>query len=213
MPAATVSTKDRILDSAELLFAQHGIASTSLRTLTEHAGVNLASVNYHFQSKDALVQAVLYRRINPINQRRMDMLNDLIHRPGGARPTVEELLEAFYRPPVEAAMLSKKEGRPIVALLGRIYTEPGELLASQVRAMMSQVAAAFLAALGLALPAIPDTILFWRLHFSVGALSHTLGAMQMIEGFSRGRVKVDDPEEIIHQLVSYAAAGMRGGPK
>jgi AcrR family transcriptional regulator len=61
-------TKDRILDSAELLFAQQGIASTSLRAITDHADVNLASVNYHFQSKDALVQAVLNRRLNPINQ-------------------------------------------------------------------------------------------------------------------------------------------------
>lgn len=210
MPPAT---KERILDSAELLFAQHGIAGTSLRALTEHAGVNLASVNYHFQSKDALVQAVLFRRINPMNQRRMEMLNALLHRRDGQKPTVEEILEAFYRPPVEIALASKREGRPIVALLGRIYTEPGELMASQVRAMMSQVASVFLDAFQMALPDLPPSILFWRLHFSVGALSHILGAMHIIEGLARGKVKVDDQEELLRQVIAYAAAGLRGSWK
>src|SRR5829696_3011218 len=101
-------TKDRILDSAEFLFAQHGVAATSLRALTEHAGVNLASVNYHFKSKDALVQAVLYRRLNPINVRRMELLNSILKRAAGGRPEVEEILDAFYRPPVEEAMASRK---------------------------------------------------------------------------------------------------------
>jgi AcrR family transcriptional regulator len=203
-------TKDRILDSAELLFAQNGIASTSLRALTDHAGVNLASVNYHFQSKDALVQAVLNRRFNPINQRRMEMLNVLLHRGPAHRPQVEEILEALYRPLVEAAMKSHREGRPITALMGRIYTEPGELLVGQVRSMMSQVAAAFQDVLQLALPEVPPHILFWRLHFSVGVISHTFGAIHLIEGMARGRVRVDDTEEILRQMISYAAGGLRG---
>ena len=203
-------TKDRLLDSAELLFAQNGIASTSLRALTDHAGVNLASVNYHFQSKDALVQAVLNRRFNPINQRRMELLNVLLHRGPAHRPEVEEILEALYRPLVEAAMKSHREGRPITALMGRIYTEPGELLASQVRAMMSQVAAAFQDVLQLALPDVPPQILFWRLHFSVGVISHTFGAIHLIEGMARGRVRIDDTEETLRQMISYAAGGLRG---
>lgn len=203
-------TKDRILDSAEILFAQNGIAATSLRVLTGHAGVNLASVNYHFQSKDALVQAVLYRRINPINQQRMDMLADILQRTAQTRPAVEEILDAFYRPAVEAAVESRRAGRPVMALIGRIYTEPGELLASQVRAIMSQVAASFLDAFHLALPDVPQSVLFWRLQFSIGVLSHTFGAMTLIEGLARGRVRVDDSEDILRQMIAYAAGGLRG---
>jgi AcrR family transcriptional regulator len=203
-------TKDRILDSAELLFAQHGIAATSLRALTDHASVNLAAVNYHFQSKDALVQAVLFRRLNPINVRRMELLKELLARAADGRPTVEHILEVFYRPAVEAAMASRKEGRPIIALMGRIFTEPGELLASQVRAMMSGIATAFLDALQLALPETPPNVLFWRLQFSVGVMTHTFGASHLIEGLARGRVQVNDTEEILRQMISYAAAGMRG---
>lgn len=202
-------TKDRILDSAELLFAQQGIASTSLRAITDHADVNLASVNYHFQSKDALVQAVLNRRLNPINQKRMELLHALLQRPGGPAPTVEEILEAFYRPVVEEAVKTRREGRPVIALIGRMYTEPGELLASQIRAMMSQVAASFLDALNVALPHIPLPILFWRLQFSVGVLAHTYGAMHLIEGLARGRVNVNDSEDVLRQMIAFAAGGLR----
>jgi AcrR family transcriptional regulator len=203
-------TKARILDSAELLFAQHGIAATSLRALTDHASVNLAAVNYHFQSKDALVQAVLFRRLNPINVRRMELLKELLARAADGQPTVEEILEVFYRPAVEAAMASRKEGRPIIALMGRIFTEPGELLAGQVRALMSGIATTFLDALQLALPETPQNVLFWRLQFSVGVMTHTFGASHLIEGLARGRVQVNDTEEILRQMISYAAAGMRG---
>ena len=55
-------TKDRILDVAETLFADNGFAATSLRDITHEAGVNIAAVNYHFGSKDALLGAVFERR-------------------------------------------------------------------------------------------------------------------------------------------------------
>ncbi|MCW8856810.1 MAG: TetR/AcrR family transcriptional regulator, partial [Kangiella sp.] len=57
----TESTKSRILDAAEQLFAERGFAETSLRTITTRAKVNLASVNYHFGSKKSLIQAVFDR--------------------------------------------------------------------------------------------------------------------------------------------------------
>lgn len=204
------STKDRILDSAEILFAQNGIAATSLRALTDHAGVNLASVNYHFQSKDALVQSVLFRRLNPINQRRLEMVRAVIKDAPDGHPAVERILEALYRPAVEAAMAGLQEGNSIIALMGRIYTEPGELLASQVRAMMSQVVPTFLDALQLSLPGIPPPVLFWRFQFCVGVMTHTFGAAHLIEGLSRGRIQINDTEEILRQMISFASAGLRG---
>lgn len=207
------TTKDRILDSAELLFSENGIAATSLRSLTEHAGVNLAAVNYHFQSKDALIQAVLFRRLSPINKQRTELLNAVLAQPPDRLRTVEAILDAFYRPAVEEAVSSRREGRPIAALIGRIYTEPGELLASQVRAMMSQVITDFLAALQPLLPSIPPSVLFWRMQFCIGILSHTFGALHLIEGLARGRIQTDDPEAILREMISFAAAGLRGSPE
>lgn len=195
-------TKERILDSAELLFSSEGIANTSLRSLTDHAKVNLAAVNYHFQSKDALVQAVLFRRINPINQRRVEMLTSL------QDPSIEQILDAFYRPAVEA-ILAGPEGRAVARLIGRLYSEPGDLLAGQVRALMAETFRLFAESLQRALPGAPAAAIIWRLHFCIGIMAHTFGAMELIEGMARGRIAYDDPEAILRQMIAFAAAGLR----
>ena len=78
-------TKDKILDAAEALFMEHGFEATSLRSITAAAGVNLAAVNYHFGTKEELFQAVLTRRLDPMNQKRVDLLTRLEHEAAPAR--------------------------------------------------------------------------------------------------------------------------------
>ena len=68
-------TKDRILDAAERLFADKGYSATSLRDITQEAEVNLAAVNYHFGSKEALLTALLERRLDPVNRKRLELLD------------------------------------------------------------------------------------------------------------------------------------------
>src|ERR1700761_8308807 len=97
-PTPTVaSTKDRILDAAERLVGARGFEATPVRAITAEAGVNLAAVNYHFQSKEALIRAVIARRIAPVNERRLKMLDA-----AEAGPlSVEAVIEAFIRPVFE----------------------------------------------------------------------------------------------------------------
>ena len=91
------STKDRILDAAEELFASQGYDATSLRGLTQAAEVNLAAVNYHFGSKRKLFQAVFERRVGPINRERLALLEAREDR-GPEPPSVEELLQILIGP-------------------------------------------------------------------------------------------------------------------
>ena len=74
---APSTTKDRLLDAAEELFSSRGIDATSLRAITSAAEVNLASVNYHFGSKDGLVKTVFIRRLEPLNNERLELLDAL----------------------------------------------------------------------------------------------------------------------------------------
>src|SRR5579863_9327890 len=93
-----MTTKDRLLDAAERLFAQHGIEATSLRVITREAGVNLAAVNYHFQSKEALMHAVIARRLDPINEKRLAMLDACEAKAGEGPLAVDEVLHALLGP-------------------------------------------------------------------------------------------------------------------
>ena len=68
-------TRGRILDAAEALFVDHGLEATSMRMITATAGVNLAAVNYHFGSKENLIQEVFRRRLGELNQRRLAALD------------------------------------------------------------------------------------------------------------------------------------------
>src|SRR5947199_6693744 len=89
-------TRTRILDAAEELFMQHGFEGTSMRLLTAKAGVNLAAVNYHFGSKDALIEAVFHRRLDPMNVARVAELENL--EASDAAPSAETIIRAFITP-------------------------------------------------------------------------------------------------------------------
>src|SRR5579863_6043083 len=88
-----LDTKTRILDAAEKLFGEKGFDATSLRDITTEADVNLAAVNYHFQSKESLIEATIMRGAGPINQQRLAMLET-----AGPKATIEQILEAFVGP-------------------------------------------------------------------------------------------------------------------
>src|SRR3954453_22954021 len=88
-------TKTRILDAAESFFMEHGFEATSMRQLTTAAGVNLAAVNYHFGTKEELFQAVLTRRLDPMNQERIELLDELEREAAGKPASCEKILAAM----------------------------------------------------------------------------------------------------------------------
>src|SRR5215470_4581913 len=115
--AGRLDTKTKILDAAEKLFGQKGFEATSLRDITAEAQVNLAAVNYHFQSKESLIDAVIGRRIQPVNQLRLEMLDA-----AGSNPTVEQVVEAFLVPIFSLSV------RPAVPLIGRVLSNPTQFV-------------------------------------------------------------------------------------
>ncbi len=74
---SSAHTRDRILSTAEALFMERGYAGTSMRMVTARARVNLAAVNYHFGSKEALIREVFERRLAPLNSARIGYLDRL----------------------------------------------------------------------------------------------------------------------------------------
>ncbi len=71
------ATKLAILKATERLVAAKGFEATSLRAITTAAKVNLAAVNYHFATKDALIVAMLNRRLRPVNEARLALLGPI----------------------------------------------------------------------------------------------------------------------------------------
>src|SRR5512135_2703201 len=94
---AQAATKAAVFNAAERLFALHGFQNVSVRDITADAGVNLASVNYHFGAKDALLFEIFRRRTSELNRERARMLHEAADRHGG-KPPVREILRAYFEP-------------------------------------------------------------------------------------------------------------------
>src|SRR3954467_9236629 len=111
-----LATKGRILDAAEALFLEHGFEATSLRAITAAAEVNLAAVNYHFGSKEELFQAVLTRRLDPMNQERVDLLSRYEQRAAPQALSCEKILTAMFIPALKLARDRDRGGKNFLRL-------------------------------------------------------------------------------------------------
>src|SRR5215216_959748 len=200
-------TRTRILDAAEELFMLHGFGGTSMRLLTSKAGVNLAAVNYHFGSKDALIEAVFRRRLDPMNAARIAALDAL--EATGREHEVEPIIRAFISPGLAMMEDQKSGGRNFIRLLGRTYTEPAKTIRQLIGQMYAPAMQRYKSALERALPQMPRDELVWRMHFMFGTLAYTLAAtdtVQLIAG-----CKPEDRYDaalLEERLTAFLAAGL-----
>ena len=200
-------TKAVILNAAEELFARKGPNATSLRQVIAKAKVNLAAIHYHFGSKESLLQAVLSRRLVPLNAERLALLEAAGR--GRRRVPLEQVLEALVGPALRLSRDPRKGGAVFMRLLGRCFTEPDDKIQAMLDRQFTEVAEHFTPAFRRALPKLPPVDLFWRLHFLVGAMAHTMADAERLRVFSEGVCDPDDTEGTISRLVRFLAAGMR----
>ncbi len=117
-------TRERILDAAEHLFMTHGYDGTSMRQITGEASVNLAAVNYHFGSKESLMQEVFRRRLDGLNEERMVALDRLEAEAGAQAVKPSLIVDAFFGTLLRMAEDESRGGMTFLRLLGRTLTEP-----------------------------------------------------------------------------------------
>jgi len=196
MIARPIDTKTRILDAAEKLFGINGFDGTSLRDITTEADVNLAAVNYHFQSKDSLIEAVIARRVEPINKARLALLDAT-----GSDPTIEQILIAYLAPVFE------KDISP--AVMVQMLAAPDILVTQLYKKHLASIVERFTAALKKALPEVREVELLWRLHFSAGAMTNVLARGHLLRELTQGQCDPSDRPAMLARLVTFCAAGLR----
>ncbi len=201
-------TRDRLLDAAEHLFARHGIDATSLRAITTEAGTNLAAVNYHFGSKEALVDAVIDRRLGPINRERLRLLDEAEAAAGDSPPSLEAIVEAFAEPALRLVHGPAHGGTDFVRLMAQVHGGPDE----QKRRLMEQFGETlerFGAALSRALPDLGASDLTWRFTFLIGSMVFALGHGDLLKAQSGGACDPADVKGTLRHLVTFVSAGLR----
>ena len=202
-------TKTGILDAAEVLFASRGPNATSLRQIIGKAKVNLAAIHYHFGSKESLLEAVLARRLVPLNAERLALLEDYERTAGNRAVPLPKVLEALVGPALRLSRDPGKGGERFMRLLGRCVLEPDEKIQGLINTQFHYVLERFRPALLKALPNLPPEEFFWRIHFLVGAMAHTMADSERLRDISGGLCNPDDTEGMVQRLVSFLNAGLK----
>ncbi len=203
------NTKERILDAAEHLFAAEGFHSTSLRRLTSAADVNLAAVNYHFGSKEALLEAVFERRLVPLNRERRERLDEVIEtaRRQKTLPRPADVLRSFIEPTLHFRE-SGAGAESFILLVGRALAEPDDTIRKIFMRHMEPLFLQLYRTLCEALPDFSPNLVFWRLHFTLGAMSHTMCMNGRFKIVPPGVEPPSDAASLTQILLDYLVAGM-----
>lgn len=92
------STKYRILLSSHILFSKYGFQNTTLRQITALSNTNLASVNYHFGSKDGLIENIIKLILNDFFEIYNDKYKNLIQ---NKQNNIEKIIEIIIQSLIE----------------------------------------------------------------------------------------------------------------
>lgn len=201
--------RDRILDAAEILFAEQGFDAVSLREITTQAEVNLAAVNYYFGSKEGLIMDVLARVVGPINERRLSMLDEAEAEFPGKPVAVERILEAVFLPIITSMNESEHSRQVMLKLAGRCMSAPGAEMPEAMLRIFREVADRFCGALFIALPHLSQAEVYWRMHFTIGSMLYALVQHETLVTISQGKVLSDDAEKSLKELIAFTAGGLR----
>ena len=207
--ANETDTSSRILDAAEALFMAHGLEATTLRQITTVAKVNLAAVNYHFGSKDALIEAVFRRRLNLLNDECLQMLDRLEAEAAGEPVRPSRIVDAFFGAALRMAADDVGGGATFMRLLSRTYTEPTESIRTFLAKEYAEVVRRYREALFRALPDTPRDEILWRLHFMLGAMSYAVSGTDALNLLGEGRLEASDAETLRVRLMSFLLGGLR----
>jgi AcrR family transcriptional regulator len=194
-------TRQRLLDAAEWLFIEHGYEAMSLRHITARAAANLAAVNYHFGSKEALIQELLSLRLDRLNQERLLLLSAseaLEPEKRGATAILGMLFVPAFR-----LSHGDDSGPAFMRLLGRVYSDPSPFIRGYLQQHYKSISGRFFEAFSKALPELPRHELGLRLHFALKALSGMLAGEDMqvlIASITKGEAIND--AELLARLVS-----------
>ena len=192
--ASRESAREALLDAAERLFAERGVTETSVRAITSAAGANVAAVNYYFGSREALIEALLARRLVPLNEARLQLLQTRAPR------TPAEVLYALAVPALELSFLHPHFAR----LASRLRADTDPAVWEQYRLHQAGFVDTFQRALAATRPDLEPEESARRLHYVLGAIHHFWAHSPHPEGEPR--------EQLIASFLTFYGTALDAPP-
>ena len=198
------TTIEQILVSSEALFAQEGYDAASFRKITQSAGTNLASINYHFGNKQRLYCAVIVRRLRPINEARVSSLLQAECLAGDQPVPLGMIFEILSRPLFHLGAETHGSNH-LLRIIGRSMIEPQPFMNELFSRELQPVMTSFGQAIRRHVPNLSPEEFLWRLSFVMGALHHTLATLHHMKERTQGICKNDDREGALRRFIHFAS--------
>jgi AcrR family transcriptional regulator len=198
-------TKSKILDVAEKLFAEMGIHATSIRQIVKEAGVNVASLHYHFGSKEAVIHQIITRRLQPINEQKVKRLDQLEQESNGKPPELEAVLRAFIEPHIQMQKVAADKVKILMKLMVQIEDDAHKLEVMQDPVFMNTFNR-FISVLQSILPNLPPSELIWRFKFMIFSM-HAIMVQHPIPANSDFKEEKDSIDEVLNHVIAFLKAG------
>lgn len=196
-------TKKKILDAAEELFGEDGFDTVSLRDITKHAGVALALASYHFKTKANLLEQVIARRAETLNELRQTRLENL-KKSGDL--TLQSILDAFMEPLFKQTSDSDKGWNSYVMLLSKLGLSNKWL--DVIRKNFDDTAEIFIVELRGALPNANEEDLMRSFSLVLHLMLQAVSKHQRLDALSSGAFRADELDKTYAALLRFAVAGM-----
>lgn len=201
---AGAATRRLLLDAASEALADGGPGTLSLRKVTAAAGANIAAINYHFGSRDALIAEVVQHASEAVTRQQRESLTMLAARRDP--PAAREWIEAWGRPLVHAATAPTPDERRLGRIIGHALADPGAgNLGASVRGVMVATDNLLIDGLAVAVPRVSAPDLRLRLALMAGAVA-ALASGSVEPLLERADAQRDLEARILDRLVALATA-------
>ncbi|MFQ3167534.1 MAG: AcrR family transcriptional regulator [Limisphaerales bacterium] len=202
-------TRILLLNTAERLFGQNGVTATSLREVMKVADVNMAMVHYYFKNKDGLLDAILERRLVPINQARLNLLGQYSLKADGQPLGMDDIIKAYVEPFIRLRDNADEGGADFLKLFAWLRMEPNFAYHQLMKKHLGDSLTAFQKELKRSLPDKTDEELNWKWAFLGGTVVMTITLMDQIDWFNDKGDMGGSADWIIKNLVNYTSAGFQ----
>lgn len=200
-------TTEQILDAAEYLFSQLGLYGVTLKDVAKKVGVHHTLVNYYFDDKQKLFEAVFDRRAEITRDLRLKALADY-ERDNAGNLTVEGALHTFLDTDLELYFNGGDGWRNYGTLASQVASTP-EWGAEMMDEHFDPVVLRLVELINKAMPNAERVDIFWGYHFVTGALMLTLARTGRIDKLSGGLCRSEDVVAIKQRMATFMTAGFK----
>ena len=204
---ARKSTRERMLDVSELLFAEHGYEGVSLREIARQGDVDLALLKYHFGDKLRLFEEVLSRRVEAVRNLRLEALEECRTRRGSTPPPIEDVVDAFLRPFLALSTHRDHGWKTYMQLVAKVSIHPH--WTAVLSRLFDPTARYFLSAMRMALPDATEEQIQWAYQLMLANMVFVFAETGRIDLLSDEQFRSSDLETAYRHMIRYVVGGVK----